>query len=121
MFKKIFDLIKLGLFTVTVLILSHIIPWKGQTISDHIKDFVTAFQPSLVIEKAKGLSNQVIHGVIPEVIHDVKQGLTQQKADKIILHSSSAQKDNKKEEKIDHSERKKLRDLIRELNSDGKD
>jgi len=53
MFKLIFGIIKLAIFTVVVLIASHHIKWDGKTVSDQVKTHMSQAQKSPALEKIR--------------------------------------------------------------------
>lgn len=94
MLKLIGFLIKASLFTILILVLGNAIEWNGKTISDQVKTHLAQAQRWDVSDKVKSWSGNLVD--------DAKKGATR--------------KPQRENTDIPHSEREKLRDLIRELN-----
>lgn len=104
MFRAIAWMLKLAIFTVLVLVLSHSVKWDGKTVSDRMKTHMSSLQRSGVVENAKSWAEKVTD--------DARQGIGKS----IGGATDKAQKGASPEERIAPTERQKLRTLIRELN-----
>ncbi len=88
--------IKLGLFAAIVLVLGHVVTWKGQTISDQVK-------------------TQISHAERMDLVGQVKHWTNKTLGEERGAHGAPSN-GKQKDEQILSSERQKLKALIQELN-----
>jgi hypothetical protein len=99
MLKALGYLFKIALFSIFILILGNAVHWEGRTISDQVKLRMSHAERSQVYGSVRNWAEKLTL--------DAKKGAAR-KADQVI------------DEEIPHSERQKLRALIRELNNSHK-
>src|SRR3712207_1722387 len=100
MLKLFGSLIKLTLFSITVLVLGNLLRWDGRTISDQIKVGMSHAEGMGITSRIRSWAHQLTS--------DAKTGFhIQKKIDRMSLE----------EEEIAPSEKQKLKALIRDLNS----
>lgn len=105
MFKALFFLLKLAIFSAAVLTLGNVIRWDGRSISDQIKSQMSHPIISDSMSRLRGWSGTLVE--------DVKQGSIKRFSAPGVSRLREAASDA---EEMSESERQKLRELIRELN-----
>jgi hypothetical protein len=92
MLRLLSFLIKLSIFGVVILMLGHVVTWKGKTISDQVK-------------------TQMSHAERMDLVGQVKTWTND-----TLSSEASPRAKQKKDEQISPTERQKLKALIQELN-----
>jgi hypothetical protein len=101
MFKLIGLLFKIAIFGVVVLIIGNTVHWGGRTISDQIRIGLSSAQKSTMGKQVQGWATGFVN-----------------EARKGSLQAAPGQQEAPDSENIPHSERQKLRALIKEINGD---
>jgi len=104
MFKIAFGLLKLGIFGLLVLVTGTWIEWDGKSAADHVKGHVSRIKKDGVVESFKELARKGRKEAAPavrEATQKIRKGI---------------QDNLEGEGELLVSERRKLRQLIRELN-----
>ena len=113
MLKLFFGTLKLAALAVVILVLGNWIRWDGKTVSDHVRSQMSHAEKADLTGKVKEWAD--------EAVEKGKRAVTGARAEeKPRQDKPRAQARNggkKRSEDIFQSERQKLRDLIRELNS----
>lgn len=121
MFKLIWAVLKVSLFTASILVLSHVLTWDGKTISDQIGSHLSGAQRVTSPKKIKKWTKELLKdskiGVKKfETSHHKRPTLvTPQKEIHAILKEERTKLP--KIELIERSERQKLKKLIQDLNT----
>ena len=101
MFKTIGAMIKFGLFALVIVIISHMIHWDGETLSDQVKS-------SMAKAERTSLYQDVTHKS-SEIVESIKDQVLPTKTRKNISKKS------KKLDEFTDREKLKLREIIRDL------
>jgi hypothetical protein len=108
MLNALGNLIKLALFTVAILFAGQWIQWEGRPLASHVNRAIHQALNSEVMDRFVSWSKSLTR--------DAQEGAKKySKGDEIRLRASAPQRSEG--EDITSSERQKLRELIRELNS----
>lgn len=99
MFKLMGLLLKIAIFGVVVLVIGNTVHWGGRTISDQIRIGVSSAQKSAVGKQVQSWATGFLN-----------------EARKGSLQAAPGQQEAPDSENIPHSERQKLRALIKEIN-----
>ena len=107
MFNVIFGLFKFCLVVVLTLAAGHLVTWDGRSLSQHVAVIMGDLEDSGKAEEARRWAAEMAR----------KMKISVKKAGSASEHSSNTEKSSGTEDGdlISHSEREKLRDLIRDL------
>ena len=128
MFKAIGWILKIGFFSLLVLVAGNMVHWRGRTISDQIKTQlshaerapwagqVRSWTSDVTNDARKGLHKRIraFHPT-SALYHSAERGAATERRETVA--EKETRPDEGPMERIPSSERQKLRALIRELNS----
>ena len=98
MIRLVISLVKVSIFALVVLVLSHILKWNGKSLSDQVRDQMIQAEKSPVLYDLKEWSSKTFHQA-------VKRG----------KEKLSAASKNHESDDLSPEEQKQLRELLKQL------
>ncbi len=108
MLKLLGFIIKISVFSLVVIALSHLVQLRGRTVSDQVKIQMAQAEKAEITRSVKKFATESVPSAVTQMVKDSKQG---------AARVSNLVKDQVVGERLDLTEREKVKNLIRELNS----